>query len=45
MNVVRAIEKNPTNPGDKPKEEVVISDSGILPVDGAEFTDKAPSKE
>ena len=33
MSVVRAIEQNPTGPRDKPKQEVVIANSGVLPVD------------
>ena len=32
MDVVRAIEQNPTGPRDKPVKDVVIADSGILPV-------------
>jgi len=30
MNIVRDIENQPTNPGDKPKKEVVITNSGTL---------------
>ena len=33
MSVVRAIEQNPTGARDKPKLEVVIANSGTLPVD------------
>ncbi|KAI8851924.1 putative cis-trans protein [Chytridium lagenaria] len=33
LDIVRKIESTPTNPGDKPKEEVVIADSGELPVE------------
>ncbi|KAJ1555480.1 Peptidyl-prolyl cis-trans isomerase B [Nowakowskiella sp. JEL0078] len=33
MDVVKAIEKIPTNPGDKPKIDVIIEDSGELPVE------------
>ncbi|KAK3098964.1 hypothetical protein FSP39_024752 [Pinctada imbricata] len=32
MDVVRKIEKTETGPGDKPKKDVVIKDSGSLPV-------------
>uniref|UniRef100_A0AC35TL25 Peptidyl-prolyl cis-trans isomerase n=1 Tax=Rhabditophanes sp. KR3021 TaxID=114890 RepID=A0AC35TL25_9BILA len=32
MDVVRKIESTPTNPGDKPKQDVVIAASGELPV-------------
>lgn len=31
MEVVKEIEKQDTNPGDKPKKAVVIVDSGALP--------------
>ena len=33
MSVVRAIEQNPTGPRDKPKQDVVIANSGVLTVD------------
>merc|ERR1711942_220827 len=33
MSVVRAIEQNPTGPRDKPKQDVVIVNSGVLTVD------------
>ncbi|KAJ7268771.1 peptidylprolyl isomerase B [Mycena haematopus] len=33
MDVVRAIEAVPKGPGDKPKEDVIIADSGELPLD------------
>ncbi|KAF8585987.1 hypothetical protein K439DRAFT_1012292 [Ramaria rubella] len=33
MDVVTAIENTPTSPGDKPKEPVIIADSGELPVE------------
>ncbi|KAJ3194277.1 Peptidyl-prolyl cis-trans isomerase B [Irineochytrium annulatum] len=33
MDIVKKIESSPTNPGDKPKEPVVIADSGELPVE------------
>ncbi|VDP12526.1 unnamed protein product [Heligmosomoides polygyrus] len=45
MSVVRKIENTPTNPGDRPKEEVVISDSGELPLAAPFETDKAPAQE
>ncbi|TPX34887.1 hypothetical protein SmJEL517_g02549 [Synchytrium microbalum] len=32
MDIVMAIEKTPTRPGDKPKEDIIIADSGELPV-------------
>eukprot|EP00004_Rigifila_ramosa_P013399 TRINITY_DN295_c0_g1_i2.p1 TRINITY_DN295_c0_g1~~TRINITY_DN295_c0_g1_i2.p1 ORF type:complete len:108 (-),score=23.51 TRINITY_DN295_c0_g1_i2:42-365(-) len=32
MDVVRAIENNPTGPRDRPVKEVVIADSGELPL-------------
>ena len=33
QDIVRKIEKNPSAAGDKPIKEVVIVDSGSLPVD------------
>ncbi|KAJ3108451.1 Peptidyl-prolyl cis-trans isomerase B [Phlyctochytrium planicorne] len=33
LDIVRKIENAPTNPGDKPKEDVVIADSGEIPVE------------
>lgn len=33
MDIIRTVENNPTNPGDRPKEDVVIAASGELPVD------------
>ena len=33
MSVVRAIEQNPTGPRDKPKQDVVIANSGVIAVD------------
>uniref|UniRef100_A0A0N4ZHT5 Peptidyl-prolyl cis-trans isomerase n=1 Tax=Parastrongyloides trichosuri TaxID=131310 RepID=A0A0N4ZHT5_PARTI len=42
MDVVRKIENTPTNPGDRPKSDVVIADCGELPLDAPFETDKAP---
>ncbi len=33
MDVVRKIESTKTKPGDRPEKDVVISDSGELPLD------------
>jgi len=40
MGVVRAVEKNPTANGDRPKLEVVIADSGELPVTSDLYVDR-----
>ena len=45
MKVVREIERSPTAAGDKPQKDVIIADSGSLPVDEAFAVDKAPSEE
>ncbi|KAJ3025255.1 UNVERIFIED_CONTAM: hypothetical protein HDU68_007325 [Siphonaria sp. JEL0065] len=37
-DIIKNIEKTPTNPGDKPKEDVVIADSGELKEETAEAT-------
>ncbi|ORY44693.1 hypothetical protein BCR33DRAFT_784779 [Rhizoclosmatium globosum] len=34
-DIVKAIEKTPTNPGDKPKKEVIIADSGEIKIEEA----------
>uniref|UniRef100_A0AC34RDG9 Peptidyl-prolyl cis-trans isomerase n=1 Tax=Panagrolaimus sp. JU765 TaxID=591449 RepID=A0AC34RDG9_9BILA len=41
MDVVRKIERTKTKPGDRPAEDVVIVDSGELPVDDPFETEKA----
>ena len=41
MDVVRKIERTKTRPGDRPEQDVVISDSGELPVDAPFQTEKA----
>ncbi|KAE9547757.1 hypothetical protein FO519_009030 [Halicephalobus sp. NKZ332] len=43
MDVVRKIERTKTKPGDRPEQDVVISDSGELPVDAPFETEKAGS--
>jgi len=40
MSVVRAIENVKTNPRDKPDNDVVIADCGVLPLDGPEYAEK-----
>lgn len=42
MDVVKKIENTPTNPGDKPKQNVEIVDCGELPVDAPFETPKEP---
>jgi peptidyl-prolyl cis-trans isomerase B (cyclophilin B) len=42
MDVVRKIEGQSTNPGDRPKADVVIADSGELPLAAPIQTAKAP---
>ncbi|KAG2234653.1 peptidyl-prolyl cis-trans isomerase B2 [Thamnidium elegans] len=39
MDVVEAIEKTPKGYGDKPKVDIVIADSGVLPVDAIEHAE------
>ena len=41
MDVVRKIEQTKTRPGDKPESDVIITDSGTLPVDSPFQTEKA----
>lgn len=45
MDVVRKIEKNPTSSGDKPTKDVVIADSGVLPVAEPFSVPRLPSEE
>merc|ERR1711971_528838 len=45
MDVVRAIESNPTGARDKPAKEVVISNSGTLPVDAPYAVELADATE
>jgi len=45
MKVVRAIESSKTDGRDKPVEDVVIVDCGVLPVDAPFNTDKADAEE
>ncbi|PIO52343.1 peptidyl-prolyl cis-trans isomerase, cyclophilin-type [Teladorsagia circumcincta] len=45
MSVVRKIENAQTNPGDRPKEDVVIADSGELSLAAPFETEKAPVSE
>ncbi|KAK6048427.1 peptidyl-prolyl cis-trans isomerase, cyclophilin-type [Cooperia oncophora] len=45
MSVVRQIENSPTNPGDRPKEDAVISDCGELTLAAPFETEKAPVSE
>ena len=45
MNVVRAIESNPTGARDKPQQAVVIVDSGVLTVDAPYAVDLADATE
>merc|ERR1712027_22165 len=45
MKVVRAIEKTPTNPGDKPKSKVVIADCGHEQLDKPFATSKEEVKD
>jgi len=40
MSVVRAIESVKTNPRDKPDDDVVIADCGVLPLDGPQYAEK-----
>jgi len=40
MGVIRSIEKNPTANGDKPKQDVTITDCGELPVSSDLFVDR-----
>uniref|UniRef100_A0A914ZAW2 Peptidyl-prolyl cis-trans isomerase n=1 Tax=Panagrolaimus superbus TaxID=310955 RepID=A0A914ZAW2_9BILA len=42
MDVVRKIERTKTRPGDRPEQDVVITDSGELKVDAPFQTEKAP---
>lgn len=37
MDIIKEIENQPTNQGDKPKKEVVITDSGSVSKDESEF--------
>lgn len=45
MKVVREIEKGKTSNRDKPEKDVVIKDSGSLPVDKPFAVEKAPAEE
>ncbi|VDO34142.1 hypothetical protein V3C99_013029 [Haemonchus contortus] len=45
MSVVRKIESTETHPGDRPKEDVVITDSGELALAAPFETEKAPVSE
>uniref|UniRef100_A0A7E5A265 Peptidyl-prolyl cis-trans isomerase n=2 Tax=Panagrellus redivivus TaxID=6233 RepID=A0A7E5A265_PANRE len=45
MDVVRKIESTKTRPGDRPEQDVVIVESGELPVDAPFQTAKAPAEE
>lgn len=45
MDVVRKIENTKTKPGDKPEKDVVIADSGSLPVDTPFAVEKKGVKE
>ncbi|CAG9802815.1 unnamed protein product [Chironomus riparius] len=45
MSVVRAIESSKTDGRDKPVEDVVIADCGVLPVDTPFNTEKADAEE
>ncbi|KJH42698.1 peptidyl-prolyl cis-trans isomerase, cyclophilin-type [Dictyocaulus viviparus] len=45
MNVVRKIESTATNPGDRPKEDVVIADCGEVPLAAPFETPKTPADE
>lgn len=45
MNVVRKIEASKTDGRDKPVEDVVIADSGSLPVDEPFAVEKADAEE
>jgi peptidyl-prolyl cis-trans isomerase B (cyclophilin B) len=43
MDVVRKIEATKTKPGDRPEKDVVIADSGELPMDAPFETKKQDS--
>lgn len=45
MSVVRAIEASKTDGRDRPVEDVVIADSGVLAVDAPFSTEKADAEE